>query len=116
MSKLNPPLDSQSLLNRTLYKDIYYSKDNSIKINSSNNKNIKIPPPKYIYKDRRQIKLSDQAIKEFQDLHEAKFGYRPNKEEAETDLFKLMRAVVLIQPHMHGLKRLEPINVKKNKL
>lgn len=109
-------MDSLSSLNRPLYKDISNSRDNSIKIYSSNNKNIEISSRKYLYKDREKNQLGKEAITEFQDLHEAKFGYRPSPEEAEIELLKLMRIVVLIQPEMYRSKKLKTINVKQNKL
>ena len=109
-------MDNLSSLNRPLYKDISNNRDNSIKIYSSNNKNIEISSRKYLYKDREKNQLSKEAITDFQDLYEAKFGYRPNPEEAEVELLKLMRIVLLTQPEMHKFKKLKTINVKQNKL
>jgi len=109
-------MDNLSSLNRPLYKDTSIYKDNSIKIHSNKDKVIKIPSPNNLYKDREQIQLSYIAIKEFQDLHETKFGYRPNDEEAEFELLKLMRVVVLIQPESHRLVGCSPVNTSKNKL
>jgi hypothetical protein len=42
------------------------------------------------------VTLSDEAIREFQDLHEQKFGSKPTSEEAERDLVLLMRIVIAI--------------------
>jgi hypothetical protein len=64
-------------LNRPLYRDTFIYKDIS----------------SYRYKDK--ARLSEQAIKDFQDLHERKFSKRPSIEEAERDLTMLMRIVDL---------------------
>ena len=42
--------------------------------------------------------LSPQAIEEFQDLHQLKFGYRPSREQAECDLLMLMEIIMHTQP------------------
>lgn len=42
--------------------------------------------------------LSDEAITEFQDLYELKFGKRPSREEAESDLLLLMKIVAETRP------------------
>lgn len=44
------------------------------------------------------MKLSDEAIQEFQALHEKRFGFRPSREQAEHDLLLLMKVVSAIQP------------------
>ncbi len=48
----------------------------------------------YTYKGIRS--LSEQAIKDFQDLHERKFGKKLTVEEAERDFTLLLRIVELI--------------------
>ena len=44
------------------------------------------------------IALSDQAVQEFQELYQAKFGAKPSREEAECDLLLLMELVSSVQP------------------
>ena len=87
---------NEPLLNRPLFKDISIYQDNSIKISFNKDKNIKVSRHQDLNKDRSVNKLSQEAIKEFQDLCEKKFGVRPTKKEAETDLLKLMHLIVLI--------------------
>jgi hypothetical protein len=70
--------DKNSYLNRPLYRYKSLYKDTSL----------------YIYKGKWRI--SDQAIKDFQDLHERKFGKKITPEVAERDFTLLLRTVELI--------------------
>lgn len=44
------------------------------------------------------IYLSDKAVKEFQTLYFERFNDQISREQAEADLFKLMRLIVASQP------------------
>lgn len=44
------------------------------------------------------MRLSEQAILEFQELHVLKFGACISEDEAEADLMKLIRIIAAIQP------------------
>lgn len=114
MNNLSP--DDESLLKRPLYKDISNNIDTSIKINSSNDKNIKVSPRKDLNKDRVNQILSPEAIREFQELHLNKFGTEISAEEAEIDLIKLMRLIVLTQPELHKAKKKGTVYVNQNLL